>query len=141
MSRAKTILKDLGNLDLYIQSLIRRRDRLSASLLSSPRWSADKVKGGLNRKQDDVYVELLDSIDEIDNKTVEAIQKRRELQNMIDSLEDTASRTILSLVYIDKMSMYEVMDEMVISERTYFRLKKAAQKDLENADITSHSKT
>lgn len=140
MSRAKTILKDLRNLDLYIQSLIRRRDRLNTSLLSSPRWSTDKVKGGLNRKQDDVYAELLDSIDEIDNKTVEAIQKRRELQDMIDSLEDTASRTILSLVYIDKMSMYEVMDEMGISERTYFRLKKAAQKDLENVDISSHIK-
>ncbi|HEM3454676.1 DUF1492 domain-containing protein [Streptococcus suis] len=131
MSRARAILKDLRNLDLYIASLIRRRDKIEASLLSSPKWTADKVSGGAKKKQDDVYVELMATADDIEKKTAEAIKKQRELQNIIDNLNDDTSKTILSLVYIDKMSMYDVMDEMRISDRTYYRLLRIARKELE----------
>lgn len=131
MNKAKTILKDLRNLDLYIASLIRRREKIEASLLSSPKWTADKVLGGAKKKQDDVYVELMATADDIEKKTAEAIKKQRELQNIIDNLNDDTSKTILSLVYIDKMSMYDVMDEMRISDRTYYRLLRIARKELE----------
>ncbi|HEM5254350.1 TPA: DUF1492 domain-containing protein [Streptococcus suis] len=131
MNRAKAILKDLRNLDLYIASLIRRREKIEASLLSSPKWTADKVSGGAKKKQDDVYVELMATADDIEKKTAEAIKKQRELQNIIDNLNDDTSKTILSLVYIDKMSMYDVMDEMRISDRTYYRLLRIARKELE----------
>lgn len=131
MNKAKAILKDLRNLDLYIASLIRRREKIEASLLSSPKWTADKISGGVKRKQDDVYVELMTTADDIEKKTAEAIKKQRELQNIIDNLTDDTSKTILSLVYIDKMSMYDVMDEMRISDRTYYRLLRIARKELE----------
>lgn len=131
MNKAKAILKDLRNLDLYIASLIRRREKIEASLLSSPKWTADKVSGGAKKKQDDVYVELMATADDIEKKTAEAIKKQRELQNIIDNLNDDTSKTILSLVYIDKMSMYGVMDEMRISDRTYYRLLRIARKELE----------
>lgn len=131
MNKAKAILKDLRNLDLYIASLIRRREKIEASLLSSPKWTADKISGGVKRKQDDVYVELMATADDIEKKTAEAIKKQRELQNIIDNLTDDTSKTILSLVYIDKMSMYDVMDEMRISDRTYYRLLRIARKELE----------
>ncbi|KPA62769.1 hypothetical protein XK27_12320, partial [Streptococcus suis] len=81
--------------------------------------------------QDDVYVELMATADDIEKKTAEAIKKQRELQNIIDNLNDDTSKTILSLVYIDKMSMYDVMDEMRISDRTYYRLLRIARKELE----------
>ncbi|HEL2299887.1 TPA: DUF1492 domain-containing protein, partial [Streptococcus suis] len=131
MNKAKAILKDLRNLDLYITSLVRRREKIEASLLSSPKWTADKVSGGAKKKQDDVYVELMATADDIEKKTAEAIKKQRELQNIIDNLNDDTSKTILSLVYIDKMSMYDVMDEMRISDRTYYRLLRIARKELE----------
>ncbi|CYU47613.1 DUF1492 domain-containing protein [Streptococcus suis] len=131
MNKAKAILKDLRNLDLYIASLIRRREKIESSLLSSPKWTADKVSGGAKKKQDDVYVELMATADDIEKKTAEAIKKQRELQNIIDNLNDDTSKTILSLVYIDKMSMYDVMDEMRISDRTYYRLLRIAKKELE----------
>nr|WP_306172839.1 DUF1492 domain-containing protein [Streptococcus suis] len=121
----------MRNLDLYIASLIRRREKIEASLLSSPKWTADKVSGGAKKKQDDVYVELMATADDIEKKTAEAIKKQRELQNIIDNLNDDISKTILSLVYIDKMSMYDVMDEMRISDRTYYRLLRIARKELE----------
>ncbi|HES3831837.1 TPA: DUF1492 domain-containing protein [Streptococcus pyogenes] len=135
MSKAKAILKDLRNLDLYIASLIRRRDKIEASLLSSHKWSSDKVNGGIKRKQDDVYVELIATAKDIEKKTAEAIRKQRELQNLIDSLENTDSQTILSMVYIDKMTRWQVIDELNCSESTYFRLLRVATKELNNLTV------
>lgn len=135
MSKAKAILKDLRNLDLYIASLIRRRDKIEASLLSSPKWTADKVSGGNKRRQDDVYVELIATAEDIEKKTAEAIRKQRELQNLIDSLENTDSQTILSMVYIDKMTRWQVIDELNCSESTYFRLLRVATKELDNLTV------
>jgi DNA-directed RNA polymerase specialized sigma subunit len=131
VSKAKAILKDLRNLDLYIASLIRRRDKVEASLLSSQKYSVDKVSGGIKKKQDDIYVELLTAKDEIEQKTAEAIRKQRELQGLIDSLDNTDSQAILSLVYIDKMTRWQVMDELNCSESTYFRLLRIATKELD----------
>ncbi|WP_368384959.1 DUF1492 domain-containing protein [Streptococcus dysgalactiae] len=135
MSKAKAILKDLRNLDLYIASLIRRRDKIEASLLSSPKWTADKVSGGNKRRQDDVYVELIATAEDIEKKTAEAIRKQRELQNLIDSLENTDSQTILSMIYIDKMTRWQVIDELNCSESTYFRLLRVATKELNNLTV------
>ena len=135
MSKAKAILKDLRNLDLYIASLIRRREKIEASLLSSPKWTADKVSGGNKRRQDDVYVELIATAEDIEKKTAEAIRKQRELQNLIDSLENTDSQTILSMVYIDKMTRWQVIDEPNCSESTYFRLLRVATKELNNLTV------
>ena len=135
MSKAKAILKDLRNLDLYIASLIRRRDKIEASLLSSQKFSADKVSGGIKRKQDDVYVELLTTAQDIERKTVEALKKRRELQDLIDGLDNSDSQTILSMVYVDKMTRWQVMDELNCSESTYFRLLRIATKELNNLTV------
>ena len=135
MNKAKAILKDLRNLDLYIASLIRRRDKIEASLLSSQKFSADKVSGGIKRKQDDIYIELLSAKEEIEQKTAEAIRKQRELQGLIDSLENTDSQAILSLIYIDKMTRWQVMDELNCSESTYFRLLRVATKELNNLTV------
>jgi len=138
--KAKAILKDLRNLDLYIASLIRRRDKIEASLLSSTRFSADKVSGGIKRKQDDIYVELLTAKEELEQKTAEAIRKQRELQGLIDSLENTDSQAILSLVYIDKMTRWQVMDELNCSESTYFRLLRVATGELDAVTVNDSKK-
>ena len=135
MSKAKAILKDLRNLDLYIASLIRRRDKIEASLLSSQKFSADKVSGGIKRKQDDVYVELLTTAQDIERKTVEALKKQRELQDLIDGLDNSDSQTILSMVSVDKMTRWQVMDELNCSESTYFRLLRIATKELNNLTV------
>lgn len=131
VNKAKAILKELRNLDLYIASLIRRRDKIEASLLSSPKWSSDKVRGGARRKQDDIYVEFLVTAEDIEKKTIEALKKQRELQSMIDGLSNSDSRTILSMVYVDKMTRWQVMDALNCSESTYFRMLRIATKELE----------
>ncbi|HEM3355257.1 TPA: DUF1492 domain-containing protein [Streptococcus suis] len=135
MNKAKAILKDLRNLDLYIASLIRRREKIEASLLSSPKWTADKVSGGAKKKQDDVYVELMATADDIEAKTVEAIKKQRELQSMIDGLSNSDSQTVLSMVYIDKMSPWQVMDALNCSESTYYRILLVATRELNEMTV------
>ncbi|HEM4327416.1 DUF1492 domain-containing protein [Streptococcus suis] len=135
MNKAKAILKDLRNLDLYIASLIRRREKIEASLLSSPKWTADKVSGGVKKKQDDVYVELMATADDIEAKTVEAIKKQRELQSMIDGLSNSDSQTVLSMVYIDKMSPWQVMDALNCSESTYYRILRVATRELNEMTV------
>ncbi|MGU7993182.1 DUF1492 domain-containing protein [Streptococcus suis] len=135
MNKAKAILKDLRNLDLYIASLIRRREKIEASLLSSPKWTVDKVSGAAKKKQDDVYVELMATADDIEAKTVEAIKKQRELQSMIDGLSNSDSQTVLSMVYIDKMSPWQVMDALNCSESTYYRILRVATRELNEMTV------
>ena len=57
--KARELLSELQNLDLDIQSRIDEINELEAGLLSSPKWSEVKVKGGQPRKVDDVYAQLI----------------------------------------------------------------------------------
>ena len=59
MSKASQLLDELKNLDTDIQSRIDEVRTLEAGLLSSPKWSTDKVKGGKPTKVDDVYAQLI----------------------------------------------------------------------------------
>ena len=68
-------------------------------------------------------------------KTVEALKKQRELQDLIDGLDNSDSQTILSMVYVDKMTRWQVMDELNCSESTYFRLLRIATKELNNLTV------
>ena len=54
MNKAKELLKELQDLDMDIQSRIDEINELEAGLLSSPKWSDVKVRGGQTRKVDDV---------------------------------------------------------------------------------------
>ena len=101
MNKVEAILTSLKHIDTYIDSLIRRRDKIEASLLSTAKWSADKVKGGVQRKQDDIYVELITVKDDIEKKSVEAIRLRAELESYIDAVADYQSRNLLSMLYIE----------------------------------------
>ena len=50
MSKASQLLDELKNLDTDIQSRIDEVKKLEAGLLSSSKWSTDKIKGGENNK-------------------------------------------------------------------------------------------
>lgn len=46
MGKASQLLDELKNLDEDIQSRIDEVRTLEAGLLSSPKWSTDKIRGG-----------------------------------------------------------------------------------------------
>lgn len=128
MNKVEAILTSLKHIDTYIDSLIRRRDKIEASLLSTAKWSADKVKGGAQRKQDDIYVELITVKDDIEKKSVEAIRLRAELESYIDAVADYQSRNLLSMLYIEHRDRYDICEQGQYDMSTFYRkLAKAKQ--------------
>ena len=64
MNKAKELLNELQNLDMDIQSRIDEINELEAGLLSSPKWTADKVKGGQAKKVGGPIPEFLKGLGE-----------------------------------------------------------------------------
>ena len=133
MSRAKELLTELESLDMDIQSRIDEINELEAGLLSSPKWTDAKVKGGQPRKIDDVYTQLVVMKEAIEQDTKEVINRKLELGRMINKLKNPKHRTILRKTYINKMYVDDICDSMGgMSSPTYYRLKKQAVKELDS---------
>ncbi|WP_277290501.1 DUF1492 domain-containing protein [Streptococcus orisratti] len=132
MNKAKELLDELQNLDMDIQSRIDEINELEAGLLSSPKWTADKVKGGQAKKADDVYTQLIVMKEAIEQDTNEVINRKLELGRLINKLKNPKHRTILRMTYINKMYIDDICDSMGgMSSPTYYRLKKQAVKELD----------
>lgn len=126
MNKAKELLNELQNLDMDIQSRIDEINELEASLLSSPKWTADKVKGGQAKKVDDVYTRLIVMKEAIEQDTKEVIDRKLELGRLINKLKNPKSRSVLRMTYITKMYVDDVCDKMGISRTTFYTLRNTA---------------
>jgi DNA-directed RNA polymerase specialized sigma subunit len=124
--KAKEFLSELQNLDMDIQSRIDEINELEAGLLSSPKWSEAKVKGGQTRKIDDVYAQLITMKDEIEKDTNVVINRKMELGRMINKLTNPKHRTILRMTYINKGTADSICYDLKMSRTTYYRLKNEA---------------
>lgn len=133
MNRAKELLDELQNLDLDIQSRIDEINELEAGLLSSPKWSADKVKGGQARQVDDVYTQLVTMKQALEQATNEVIKRKTELTGFINRLANPKHRAVLRLTYISKKHILDICESLGdVSESTYFRLRREAVADLDS---------
>lgn len=125
-------LKELKALDRYIDSQLERIKKLKASAtkVTAALPQADRVAGGVKRKQDDIYVELIDEEEEVRKLCKQAIQKRREFYNLIYQVDDYQARDMLTMVYIDKLSRFEIMDklELTADSQYYYLLRRAHKK-------------
>lgn len=135
MNKAKELLNELQNLDMDIQSRIDEINELEAGLLSSPKWTADKVKGGQAKKVDDVYTQLIVMKEAIEQDAKEVIDRKLELGRMINQLKNPKSRSILRMTYITKTYIEDICDNLRISKATYYRLRKQAESELEETII------
>ena len=130
MNKAKELLNELQNLDMDIQSRIDEINELEAGLLSSPKWTADKVKGGQAKKVDDVYTQLIVMKEAIEQDTNEVIGRKLELGRLINKLKNPKSRSVLRMTYITKMYVDDVCDKMGISKSSYYNMRKLAIEEL-----------
>ena len=130
MNKAKELLKELQDLDMDIQSRIDEIKELEAGLLSSPKWSEVKVKGGQTRKIDDVYAQLITMKDEIEKDTNVVINRKMELGRMINKLTNPKHRTILRMTYITKLYVDDICDKLAISKSSYYNMRKMAIEEL-----------
>ena len=126
MNKAKELLNELQNLDMDIQSRIDEINELEAGLLSSPKWTADKVKGGQAKKVDDVYTQLIVMKEAIEQDTKEVIDRKLELGRLINKLKNPKSRSVLRMTYITKMYVDDVCDKMGISRTTFYTWRNTA---------------
>lgn len=126
MNKAKELLNELQNLDMDIQSRIDEINELEAGLLSSPKWTADKVKGGQAKKVDDVYTQLIVMKEAIEQDTKEVIDRKIELGRLINKLKNPKSRSVLRMTYITKMYVDDVCDKMGISRTTFYTWRNTA---------------
>lgn len=131
MNKAKELLNELQNLDMDIQSRIDEINELEAGLLSSPKWTADKVKGGQTRQIDDVYTQLIIMKEAIEQDTNEVINRKLELGRLINKLKNPKHRAVLRMTYINKGTADSVCYDLKISRTTYYRLKNEAVSALE----------
>lgn len=131
MSKASQLLDELKNLDADIQSRIDEVRTLEAGLLSSPKWSTEKVKGGKQTKVDDVYAQLIVLKESIEQDTNEVINRKLELSRLINKVSDPKERAILRMTYILKQYPEDVMDYLKISKATYYRLRKHATEEID----------
>ena len=131
MNKAKELLKELQDLDMDIQSRIAEINELEAGLLSSPKWSGVKVKGGQTRKVDDVYTQLVVMKEAIEQDTKEVINRKIELGRMINRLKNPKHRAVLRMTYINKGTADSVCYDLKMSRTTYYRLKNEAVLALE----------
>lgn len=123
-------MKELQDLDMDIQSRIDEIKELEAGLLSSPKWSEVKVKGGQTRKIDDVYAQLITMKDAIEQDTNAIIDRKLELGRMINKLSNPKHRTILRMTYINKMYVDDICDKLSISKSSYYGMRKVAIEEL-----------
>lgn len=126
MNKAKELLNELQNLDMDIQSRIDEINELEAGLLSSPKWTADKVKGGQAKKVDDVYTQLIVMKEAIEQDTKEVIDRKLELGRLINKLKNPKSRSVLRMTYITKMYVDDVCDKIGISRTTFYTWRNTA---------------
>ena len=131
MSKASQLLDELKNLDTDIQSRIEEVKKLEAGLLSSSKWTTDKIKGGKITKIDDVYAQLIVLKESIEQDTNEVINRKLELSRLINKVSDPKERAILRMTYILKQYPEDVMDYLKISQSTYYRLRKHATEEID----------
>lgn len=131
MSKAKELLDELKNLDADIQCRIDEVCTLEAGLLSSPKWSTDKIKGGKSTKVDDVYAQLIVLKESIEHDTNDIINRKLELSRLINKVSNPKERAILRMTYILKQYPEEIMEQLGISQSTYYRLRKHATEEID----------
>lgn len=126
-------LKQIKALDRYIDSQLDKIKQLEAQALkvtASPLRS-DVVKGGNKKSRDDLYIELIEEKEELKQFVAEAIKERREFRKQIASVKDIEARSLLQMVYVDQLSIWQICDRLAFSRATYYVKLRRAEKHLD----------
>ena len=92
---------------------------------------ADMVQGGKRKGKDDVYVELMTEREEMKRFLVEAIKQKRAFRRQIAEVGDIDARSLLQMVYIDQLDIWQICDRMGFSKSTYYVKLRQAEKYLD----------
>lgn len=126
-------LQKIKALDRYIDSQIEQIKRLESQALkiTAGAMQTDMVQGGKRKGKDDIYVELMIAREEVERFTAEAIKQKLEFRRQIAEVGDIDARSLLQMVYIDQLDIWQICDRMGFSKATYYVKLRQAEKYLD----------
>lgn len=126
-------LQKIKALDRYIASQLEQIKRLESQALkvTSGAMQTDRVQGGKHKGKDDIYVELMTAREEVEHFTAEAIKQKLAFRRQIAEVSDIDARSLLQMVYIDQLNIWQICDRMGYSKATYYVKLRQAEKHLD----------
>lgn len=136
--KAREYLKQIKREQIEICRLQEQIDTAEASLLPKAiRYDLDKVQTSPEDPMYDVLAEVEEYKKEMLKRTHRLILRRRKAIRMLDQLSDTRQRQALFLYYLDPslLTMEQVGEKMIYSEREAWRIHDAAMAKLEKLSV------
>ncbi|MBO5870803.1 MAG: DUF1492 domain-containing protein [Clostridia bacterium] len=99
----------IEKIDVLEERLARLDDRLYAMRRSI---ISDMPKGGKGKDTVDLIGDKEELSNDINEKLKEAYEKKRQIENAIDSMDDDRLSVILSLKYIDGLTLEEIASKL-----------------------------
>lgn len=126
-------LQQIKALDRYIDSQTEQIKRLESQALkvTAGAMQTDMVQGGKRKGKDDIYVELMTEREEMKRFLIEAIRQKRDFRRQIAEIGDIEARSLLQMVYIDQLDIWQICDRMSFSKATYYVKVRQAEKYLD----------
>lgn len=136
--KAREYFKQIKREQIEIVQLQEKIDTAEASLLPKAiRYDLDKVQTSPEGPMYDVLAEIEEYKKEMLKRTHRLILRRRKAIRMLDQLSDTRQRQALFLYYLDPslLTMEQVGEKMIYSEREAWRIHDAAMAKLEKLSV------
>ncbi len=129
----KEYLKSYQNLNQSINQKLDELSRLRALAEKSTSVLSGMPKG-LNDREE-IYAKMIDLSEEINQDIDKYIDKRQEVDAVIEQAKDIRARTILRHRYINGLTIEQTAEKMELSEKTIKRLTDKAAMSLNVPDI------
>ncbi len=125
------ILKRIRFVDIEIKQKIDELERLENTLFRSPQLKQVSVQESKAGLKDDTYVKIMGYKDTIEKKIEELVDLKRRVLNVIDSIDDTEKRLILTMRYVNLKTWEQIERDLPMSRKTMFIVHKKAVKEFD----------
>lgn len=125
------ILKRIRLVDIEIKQKLDELARLENTLFRSPQLKEISVQESKVGLKDDTYVKIMGYKDTIEKKIEELVDLKRRVLNVIDSIDDTEKRLILTMRYVNLKTWEQIERDLPMSRKTMFIVHKKAVKEFD----------
>ena len=132
------ILKRIRFVDIEIKQKLDELARLENTLFSSPQLKQVSVQESKAGLKDDTYVKIMGYKDTIEKKIEELVDLKRRVLNVIDSIDDTEKRLILTMRYVNLKTWEQIERDLPMSRKTMFIVHKKAVKEFDTKYTRKH---
>lgn len=116
---AKRYLSQVYWLEMQVESKLMQEKELR-SLAERVGMSMDRTagtRGGNPSGREEIYIKLVEAVRELDRKIDELVDKKREIQGVIEQVEDDDCRLVLEHKYLNFLTIEQIAEKMHYSER------------------------